>query len=178
MFERTQKQSHLDTVRYEIDMLRFCSESLSTDKSMSIPTKNLFIEGFLLHYRNLIRFFSGNNHRAGNANRTADLSTSAAPVWALRELSKSEIDEMQRPAIALDDKYFEVISQYLQHCTERRYKEPKDWNIELMESELKPISDTFEKTWKRERPLVVRTGSANSTSTTAFTGMFSKLTNE
>ena len=57
----SQNDTPLDIVKYEIDMLRFCLSKLeSQPAAWGKQDEHLHIEGGLLHYRNLIRFFSGN----------------------------------------------------------------------------------------------------------------------
>jgi hypothetical protein len=69
-YERSAKNSHLDTIRYEIGMLGYCYREFAGAKHTE-PLRNLLIEGFLLHFRNLVEFFSGARHRPGAA--TANL---------------------------------------------------------------------------------------------------------
>ncbi len=52
-------------VRYEIDMLIYCAEDLSASYSsppstLATPAKNMALEAFLLHYRNLRAFLCPN----------------------------------------------------------------------------------------------------------------------
>jgi hypothetical protein len=64
MYERTSKDTHLDTIWYEMDMLEFSyKEFKQKTPPQQSPQWNLLIEGFLLHYRNLIQFFSGSEER-------------------------------------------------------------------------------------------------------------------
>jgi len=62
VYQRSEKKSHLDTIWYEIAMLEFCHSELGKRTGMSEPACNLFIEGFLLHYRNIIEFCSGGSY--------------------------------------------------------------------------------------------------------------------
>jgi len=162
VYERTKKQSHLDTVRYELDMLTFTYDAL-TKQEIPVPARHVYLEAFLLHYRNVVQFFAGNTkkHRAG------DLSTHQPQVWAGRELTKEESDLMRGPAQELEDRYWPVISQFLQHCTERRYLDSKDWDISMMYSDLLPVMEAFEKAFKRPEPVLVTAtlGDASSTHT-------------
>lgn len=108
MYERTSKDSHLDTIWYEIDMLEFSYKEFqqNTPKPQS-PQWNLLIEGFLLHYRNLIQFFAGseNRHKRYKGN---DLSTFDPQPWAGRQLTKEEIDSMRVPGDKLDKAYSHI----------------------------------------------------------------------
>src|SRR5690349_3163834 len=113
-YERTRKSSHLETVRYEMDMLEFALYKLSKCETSAGPDWNLLIEGFLLHYRNLIEFFSGKKHR-----NNSDISIADPEVWSGRKLTKEELDRLQPVAKELEDEYWTDISQFLQHCTAR-----------------------------------------------------------
>jgi len=49
MYKRTRKETHLDTIWYEIDMLEYCSDVLfNSPPPTNDPYWNLLIEGFLL----------------------------------------------------------------------------------------------------------------------------------
>jgi hypothetical protein len=144
-YSRTEKESHLDTIHYELSMLNFCGAQL--DKLSSAGDRasfNVFLECFLLHYRNVMEFLSGNHHRKGKRpGESSDLSTADPRPWAGRELSPEEVAKIQSPAKTIDDKYFQDISQYLQHCTERRFAEGKFWKYGEMFAELRPAIEAF-----------------------------------
>jgi hypothetical protein len=151
MYERTPKDSHLDTVYYEIDMLRYCLRAISQNAQASPPETNLLIEGALLHYRNLIRFFSGMKHRKG------DLSTTAPEVWATRAATALALANMRKIGSAADKAEFKEVSVYLQHITEHRAARGKQWNLLAMYSQLSPALDLFEECFPRQEtaaPLV------------------------
>src|SRR5580693_7945426 len=122
MYARRPKESHRDTVSYEIDMLAFCAERLK--RAGSEGDKALYLEGFLLHYRNLVRFFSARNSRAD------DLSMADPIVWANREPSSRVVSAITEPAARLDNAYFDPISKYLQHCTRLRHEQDRFWDVE------------------------------------------------
>jgi len=128
--------------------------------------RNLLIEGFLLHYRNLIQFFSGNEdrHKRYKGN---DLSTFDPTPWRNRPLTKEETDAIKTPGEKLDQTYSNKISTLLQHCTVRRIEPLQGWEMEQMYSELLPIASTFAKSFPRGSDRVeARTDStANSTAT-------------
>jgi hypothetical protein len=44
-------------------MLTFCFDKLPQGRSCERRDEYLYLEGFLLHYRNLLEFFSGEHHR-------------------------------------------------------------------------------------------------------------------
>jgi len=145
VYERSRKKSQLHTIWYEISMLGFTHSVLATRTEMSEPERNFFVEGFLLHYRNLVEFFSGNpeKHREAKNGKPADLSTHAPEKWAGRKLTDEEIKNIKDPARNLEQEYFTDISQFLQHCTERRFVEFKEWNLDEMFEKLDPIVSSF-----------------------------------
>src|SRR6266704_5878217 len=91
LYDRPKKVSHLHTLWYEIDMLDYCLQMLSAGPLRSKPEESVYLEGFLLHYRNVMRFLSGIGHRRN------DLSTAEPKVWAGRALTPQEVDQIQRP---------------------------------------------------------------------------------
>ncbi len=147
VYERSRKNSHLDTIWYEITMVTFCYREFKNRQECSEPERNLLIEGFLLHYRNIVEFFSGTKHRKATDAKPADLSTADSNVWAGRSLTSEELSSMQVPARELEDTYFGDISQFLQHCTERRFAEFKGWKVDEMAEKLKPILSAFSKSF-------------------------------
>ncbi|HKV92398.1 MAG TPA: hypothetical protein VJW20_07615 [Candidatus Angelobacter sp.] len=160
VYERSKKKSHLGTIWYEIAMLEFCHDELAQNKKRSEPEHNLLIEGFLLHFRNLVEFFSGAKHRgkkrmtkpAKTGKKYSDLSTAAPEVWANRKLTSAELAAIQAPARKIEDAHFKEISQYLQHCTERRFSEFKQWQLDAMLKDLLPIVKAFQHSFPRPSP--------------------------
>ncbi len=147
IYERDNKKSHLHTIWYEIGMLDFIYSVIRTRiEQLPKQESNLYVEGFLLHYRNLIEFFSGNpekRRKPKDKKTTADLSTSAPEPWAERKLTNEEIEKIQTPPRGLQGKYWHDISQFLQHCTERRSREFRDWDLDEMFAELTPVISAF-----------------------------------
>ncbi len=160
VYERSEKKSHLETIWYEIAMLEFCHAELLQNKKRTEPEHNLLIEGFLLHFRNLVEFFSGAKHRgkkrkakpAKTGKKYSDLSTAAPEVWAQRKLTSAELAAIQAPARTIEDAHFKEISQYLQHCTERRFSEFKQWKLDAMLKDLAPIVKAFHTSFPRSAP--------------------------
>ena len=77
---RPNKESNPSHHLYEIKHLRFALDRLgATTLPHGHPEKNLLIEGALLHFRNLMEFFSGPNY-------TELLSSKRPEVWAQRGL--------------------------------------------------------------------------------------------
>jgi hypothetical protein len=138
MYTRRPKESHRDTVAYEIDMLGFCARRVMRDEHADQRDQSVYLEAFLLHFRNLIRFLSGEQHRAD------DLSTANPTVWADRELTQAEVAAITNPAKALDTKYHQSISKYLQHCTRLRFDHDRAWDLTLMLQEITPVITAFE----------------------------------
>jgi hypothetical protein len=139
MYSRN-KETYLDAIGYEVEMLRFCREQiLQRPSSSDTRAQSLYVEGFLLHFRNLIRFFSGKRPRP------YDLSTADPGPWAGRPLTDDEITLFQVAAECLDEDYYQSISKYLQHCTALAQKGEHEWNIEGMFEEIAPIVREFER---------------------------------
>jgi hypothetical protein len=149
-YRRSRKASHLDTVYYEIDMMEYAYERLVKRDTRPLPESNMLIESYLMHYRNLIEFFSGAKHRDRSAGKPRDISVKDAEVWAGRTLASEEQGTIATPAAKLVDAYFEDISQFLQHCTERRFLESRDWDVEGMCDEIKPIVAAFSSAFPRQ----------------------------
>jgi hypothetical protein len=145
MFARRAKESHRDTVTYEIEMLRFCVQRLVAGKHSEVEDQYVYLEGFLLHYRNLVRFFSGEYHNEAKG----DLSTANPQKWANREITTEEVSAITNPAKALDAKYHKYISKYLQHCTDVRSDHDRDWDVRLMFEEMSSIISAFEHAFPR-----------------------------
>jgi hypothetical protein len=143
LYERRQKESHRETVIYEIEMLAFCFDNLPQGRSCDGSDEYLYLEGFLLHYRNLLEFFSGNHHRS------SDISTADSRIWANRKLSAAEIAAIVVPAKALDAKYFQVISAYLQHCTLLRHQQDLAWDVAEMKKSIDLIINEFVRVFPR-----------------------------
>lgn len=178
-YERSKKASHFDTVYYEIDMMEYAYERLVKRDARDLPETNMLIESYLMHYRNLIGFFSGTKHRDDRPGKPRDISVKDAEVWAGRVLTNEEHGTIAAPAKTLVDAYFEDISQFLQHCTERRFLESRDWDVEGMCDEIRPIIATFSSAFPRQGSVpVLEYGSipesnrGNSTATMTTTTLF------
>jgi hypothetical protein len=145
MYERSRKSSALDTVYYEMDMLEFTFRKVSASEPDADPDWNLLVEGFLLHYRNIIEFFSGKKHRKNGP----DISMANPQVWSGRKLTEAEMSQLQPIAQELEDEYWTDISQFLQHCTVRRHLEFREWDIAKMFERLTPVLRSFEAMFPR-----------------------------
>ena len=154
MYARPPKASHLETIQYEIDMLDFCYQRLQEQQSRWLNEGDFYVylECFLLHFRNLIEFF-------GNE---TDLKVSEYDVWAGgKTLSQEEIASITNRKLC--KKYRGPISQYLQHCTKGRADKDRGWDVRGM---YKQISRTIKNFWKlfSDHPHVRRVGASRSTS--------------
>ena len=131
---RPSKENHGDTILYEIDMLDHCFNRLGEHW----PTKGrdyyLYVEGFLLHYRNLIVFFG--NQRELKAK-------DAWAAWTSRKLSNGELASIQN--VHLCKKYHNPISRYLNHCSAIRAERDGGWKHVEMYNEIKPLLENFRK---------------------------------
>jgi hypothetical protein len=147
---RPDKGDHAETVLYEIDMLRFALNRLTSPlRSSTERDAWVYLEAFLLHYRNLIEFF-GNPHP-----RKTDLTIlRTESFWNVRP-KETDIAKMIRPD--LWEKYdtndnLEAVSKYLHHCTQQRVIKKK-WRIAEMYEELRPTIEKFESLLPNYRPV-------------------------
>jgi hypothetical protein len=144
-YSRRPKESHAETVLYEIDLLRFARDRLlSPQQWWTDRDEWVYLEDFLLHYRNLIDFFGMPEPKV----RGDDLSIlHPEAIWSVPVPEKAVLDSMTKPD--LWEKYSsgrndEAISKYLHHCTTKRL-EAKAWEIETMYEELRPVLEDFER---------------------------------
>jgi hypothetical protein len=143
ILSRPPKLDHLDTVRYEIDMVRFAAYRLAEQELIERDAW-VYLEAFLLHYRNLIDFLGSENPRSTDLHVTN--------IWQLGNLvPPMELDEIYARGRALRAKYEPSkdqggvrISQYLQHCTTKRI-EAKDWEVSTMVGDIEPLLTQIEK---------------------------------
>jgi len=143
IYSRPEKLNDAQTVLYEIDMLQYAYDRLaSPPPTWTQPDQWVYLEDFLLHYRNLIQFFGKLNNLDN-----ADLSiTRPEAIWDSQLPPKSELDVMTDEG--LWKKYDtwknpEAISKYLHHCTTHRTT-AKEWKVKVMYDELRPLIEKFE----------------------------------
>jgi hypothetical protein len=136
---RPSKLSNAQTILYEIDMLRFTKDRLlSSFQFPSNGDKWIYLESFLLHYRNLLEFFKGNSKRDDSL-----CSSKPEQIWGSQHPDKESLNKLNTKD--LWEKYesgSSKISKYLQHCTTQRVID-KSWDIEQMYKELCPVLDKF-----------------------------------
>lgn len=145
MHSTPSKKSNRGTVTYEIEMLKFCFQGLHKVGTKGDGERNLYLEGFLLHFRNLVRFLSGKHHREDKG----DTSLARPAMLTDGELVTDQIDSIRAHAAVIDDKYFEDISRFLQHCTLARGGAGKEWNLDQMFNEISPVIEEFERAFPR-----------------------------
>jgi hypothetical protein len=171
-FFRPDKLNNAQTVLYEIDMLRFTREYLSSAGTSRNPQDEwVYLESFLLHYRNLIEFFG---KPVGDEDDLSIYRPEA--IWGKKPPAEADLDFMKRPE--LREKYdtrdnLGAISKYLHHCTTQRTV-ARNWPVLEMFEELRPTLEKFESLLPQFRPatgyIITRgkglAGEANSTTST------------
>jgi hypothetical protein len=151
---RTDKLTHAQTILYEIDMLRYPYDKIPfLWREAREADLWVYLESFLLHYRNLVEFF-------GKAPRKKDDLSIQRPakIWPdpKSRPTAAELAEMQDLGEELrgmyeDSKKRDTISKYLQHCTEQRI-EAKSWEPREMIFEMERVMQLFEKHMPAFRP--------------------------
>ena len=110
----------------------------------------LTIEGFLLHFRNLLGFF------INKGNQDSDLTIARSERWADGQtVDKKFCDELtERAKYAFSPTHlcYQKISWFLGHCTDYRYREQRSWDLPGMFADFGPIVDEFIATFAPERP--------------------------
>src|SRR5580704_4695026 len=93
-YSRPEKIDHAQTVLYEIDLLRFARTRL--EEASTEGDEWVYLEDFLLHYRNLIEFFGKPQNQARAVN--GDLSILRPQrIWPKQVPDKALLDSMTRP---------------------------------------------------------------------------------
>src|SRR5205823_2512507 len=112
MHERSLKNNHLDTILYEIDMLRHCACTLDDKKANGDHSAfdraeyYLGIEGFLLHLRNVLAFF------ASRRGLSTDLTLNKPEDWANRSVDPREYSDLAKGVKEIDKAYGEDSTCY------------------------------------------------------------------
>ncbi len=143
VLSRPKKLGHADTIRYEIDMVRFAAQRLA---EMTLTERDawVYLEAFLLHYRNLIDFLGSENPRSTDLHVTN--------IWQLTNSTPPPtLNELYAKGRALRARYEPTdaqgggrISQYLQHCTTKR-TDAKDWAVTAMVDDIEPLLSEVKK---------------------------------
>lgn len=140
-YTRPVKEGNAETVLYEIQVLRFARDGLKGARTYGEAW--VYLENFLLHYRNLIEFFGKPKPKDGDLSilRPGDIWPGNLPEQAvLRAMAKTDLWEKYD---SWDNK--ESISKYLHHCTTQRAEPRPDWPVNTMYEELRPAFEQFEK---------------------------------
>jgi len=155
LYSRPDKGNDAETVLYEIDLLRFARDRLlSPQPSWTEGDEWVYLEDFLLHYRNLLEFFG--NPRP----RDTDLTIKRpSDFWAGRVPDDRVLGSMANRG--LWEKYDTSsnpgsISKYLHHCTKQRTVK-KQWDVNSMYEDLRPIIERFESLLPAYKPATVLT---------------------
>jgi hypothetical protein len=151
---RTDKLHHYQTILYEIDMLQF------TYERMLLPSKEgdvwVYLESFLLHYRNLIAFFGAPIRRRAPTRKVTDLTiTRPHVIWsrdaglAGRQPNEADLRCTREAGERLWHKYedlgrHDTISRYLHHCTTYRIQ-AKSWTPSEMMGDIREILELIQK---------------------------------
>jgi hypothetical protein len=128
---RPGKGDHVEIIFYEIDMLEYCFQRLREKKWAEERDYCLCIEGFLLHYRNLIEFFG--NHHGLRADRPQE--------WSPRRLTDAELTSIQNQDLLRD--YHSLLSRYLGHCDGIRARRGRNWEYVEMYNRIAPLLKNF-----------------------------------
>lgn len=143
-YSRPDKFDHADTILYEIDMLRFAAGRLDESAWREPRDAWVYLESFLIHYRNLLEFLGKEKPSKSDVHVTTIWeSVKVVPPAGLSEIhtkGKQLLKEYE-PA---DAQGGGRISQYLQHCTTKRV-EPKDWHLAVMTKQIEPLLAEVEK---------------------------------
>jgi hypothetical protein len=138
IYSRTAKHNHVDTVLYEIDMLRFTTRRLLESDWKEIRDAWAYLESFLVHFRNLADFFGKATPSKTDVHVTNiwELEKLAPPPYLdkIHSVGKALLEQYEPP----DAKGGGRISQYVQHLTTKRI-EPKDWHLDKMLKEIDPL---------------------------------------
>jgi hypothetical protein len=164
-FSRLEKATDAETILYEIDMLRFAASELVGGK-VGREQEWVYLECFLLHYRNLIEFVGKEPHLV----QTTDLHVTN--IWKkIRMAPPAELAKIHAEGRKLWEKYERVedrISRFLQHCTTLRTAF-KEWEVGTMYNELDPFLQAIEaaiRPARAQQPRLTLSGAgANSTAT-------------
>lgn len=133
------KESPLDTLLYEIRMLRHAYLFLSKHGPSHQPKDelNVYIECYLVHFRNLINFLSG----GGKKN---DFRIDRPQKWSPCEISKNQLNTLKQASQDLRVRYSATISKFLTHCTSDRHMAHQAWDIAAMNTEIEQRLIAFE----------------------------------
>lgn len=121
---RPDKLTHGQTVLFEIDVLRFSILKLQSAK-LDEMDKWIYLEDFLLHYRNLVDFLGHPKPR------DSDLHITKPNCFGAGLPGPDVVSELHKEGAALRENAItgsDAISKYLAHCTEQRIVD-KSWPV-------------------------------------------------
>src|SRR5271165_944931 len=99
---RPAKLNHADTILYEIYMLRFTARRLVREKWEESEDAWVYLEAFLVHYRNLIEFL-------GKKSNVRDTDLHVTTIWVLLNVPPPrDVDQLHAAGEALWKEYEEV----------------------------------------------------------------------
>jgi hypothetical protein len=144
-FSRPDKLTDSDIVIYEVYMLRFAARELLNRKVEMEAW--VYLESFLLHFRNLIYFLG--LEKGERKFRNTDICVKR--VWQDQRLPKDALESLHRIGHELIHEYEPSdkrgggrISEYLAHCTTTRLV-PREWGIHEMYRKIEPSLTELEK---------------------------------
>ena len=141
-YRRLDKATYTDIVLYEIDQLRFAAQRLYKEEWEHHRDAWVYLESFLVHYRNLIEFL-------GKPNPWGD-DIHVANIWELtNKTPPPNLKKIVADWAMLWNEFEpgqgkDKISKYLQHCTTRRVVF-KEWHIDVMLNKIEPLLVEIEK---------------------------------
>jgi hypothetical protein len=138
VFATPERLTDADTILYEIYMLRFTAQRLlEHHQEANWPDEKdawVYLEAFLVHYRNLIEFL-------GKREARSDTLT-VARIWKRLNLPEPIGSlQIQSDGEKLHAKYEGVedcISRYVSHPTIKR-TDQRNWRIDVMSQEIEPL---------------------------------------
>lgn len=140
-FSRLEKATDAETILYEIHMLRFAASKLVSGK-LDREQEWVYLESFLLHYRNLIEFVGKEQQHIHKTDLHVTKSWRRMGMFA----PIRDVDKIHAAGRKLWEKYERVddrISRFLQHCTTLRTAF-KEWEVGTMYNELDPLLQEIE----------------------------------
>jgi len=167
IFSRPDKLNDAETILCEIDMVRFAARELTSGKPKPEKITWVLLEGFLLHFRNLIEFLG----KELNLVKATDLHVTN--LWG--KTLPAELATIHAEGAKLWAKYERVddrISRYLAHCTKQR-TQVKQWEVGTMYGELEPLVAQIEaalpsRHWPAETPVFILGPASNSTASVSI----------
>ncbi len=169
LVSRPDKLSHGQTVLWEIDMLRFAAGRLVNAGNSPEEYKWVWLEDFLLHYRNLIDFLGHPNPRDTDLHISDAEFLDGAPTPDPAIIKKLNVAGSHLWGDS--DTGSDIIAKYLHHCTIKRI-ESKSWPVGGMNDRIEPLLSDLTallahvpRPW-RAQPSIRMLGSASMSTTT------------